>query len=152
MLLQKTKSFKAISPPSHERHKCDKSSSIAQLLVSHNVSAGGIPPASQLCSLRLQCHWQNQLSQHTLFLSSHTEFCHEKQHKSDIQHVQYLNLDKGQVTAQSPLLPEINTLFQEDRDSPLQWSTQHLHLHTKHLKGKYRLSFCLLNKSGTHFK
>lgn len=40
MLLWKTKSFKAMSLPCHERHKCDKSSSIAQLLASHNESAG----------------------------------------------------------------------------------------------------------------
>lgn len=41
----------------------------------------------------------------------------------------------------NPLLPEI-TIFQEDRDSPLPWSTQHLHLRMKHLKGKYTDFLC----------
>lgn len=81
-LMWKIKSCKAMRPLSLERPKCDKSSPTAQqLLASQCVSSGDVQPysqpASQPYSLRLWCNTWNHLLQNRLFLSLHTEFCHE---------------------------------------------------------------------------
>lgn len=130
-------------PSIPERPKCDKSWSqlhnfFCLLTVQVPVAFGHT--ARQPYGLKREAG-RITPQQNRLFLSSHTEFCHEY-NPGLISKMSSIKSWRTSKLLHKPHFYQKKKLFlQENRDSPLQWNARYLQLSIKHLKRNSRTFF-----------